>query len=114
MEEINVSTLVGGILWVIFSVGVWVLYHKLFDVYYFNFSKGLLKEVVTSAFVGVLLMSATLYLWWLSDIILIIAGIIVSEKTEDPRKKKTIIIVFVIFAIIIALAGISAKSASIH
>lgn len=108
------STSIGGILWIVFSVGVWVLYHKIFDVYYFNFSKGLVKELITSAFVGALLMSATLYLWWLSDIILIIAGIIVSGKTEDPRKKKTIIIVFVIIAIIIALAGISAKSASIH
>lgn len=98
------------VLWVIFSIGVWVIYHKIFAVYYFNLSQGLIKEFLLSAFFGMILTGLTLYFWWLTAIILLLAGFGVSGKTENPSGKKAILVVFAIAAIVVAIVGINFKS----
>lgn len=98
------------VLWIVFSIGVWVIYHKIFTVYYFNLSQGLMKELFLSAFVGMILTGLTLHFWWLTAIILLLVGFGASGKTENPSGKKAIIAVFVIAAIAVAIVGISAKS----
>ena len=105
------SSSVIAILWIIFTIGTWIAYHKIFSVYYFSISKGLMKEIITCAFVGILLTSLTLYFWWLTALIIIVVGIVISGKVDDSSKRKAIIIFFVILAIVIALSGIVAKSA---
>lgn len=103
----------GGIvvvLWIIFSIGVWVVYHKIFTVYYFNLSQGLMKELILSAFLGALLTALTLYFWWVTVIILLLAGVGASGKTENPSVKRTIIVVFGVAAIVVAIIGIRYKS----
>lgn len=98
------------VLWIVFSIGVWVIYHKIFTVYYFNLSQGLMKELLLSAFAGLILTGLTLHFWWLTAIILLLVGVGVSGKTENPSGKKAIIVVFAIAAIAVAIVGISAKS----
>lgn len=98
------------VLWLVFSIGVWIVYHKIFTVYYFNLSQGLMKELILSAFLGALLTALTLYFWWLTVIILLLAGVGASGKTENPSGKKAIIAVFVVAAIMVAIVGISYKS----
>lgn len=98
------------VLWIVFSIGVWVIYHKIFTVYYFNLSQGLMKELFLSAFVGMILTGLTLHFWWLTAIILLLVGFGFSTKTENPSGKKVIIVVFAIAAIVVAIVGISTKS----
>ena len=43
------------ILWIFWFVALLVLYHKVFTVYYFSLSHGLMKELVTSAFLGLII-----------------------------------------------------------
>ncbi len=98
------------ILWIIFSIGTWIAYHKIFTVYYFSLSQGLMKELLLSAFIGGILTALTLYFWWVAAIILLLVGVGVSGKTENPSGKKAIMVVFVIAAIVVAIVGISYKS----
>lgn len=98
------------VLWIVFSIGVWITYHKIFTVYYFNLSQGLMKELILSAFLGGILTALTLYFWWITAIILLLVGVGVSGKTENPSGKKAIMVVFAIAAIVVAIVGISYKS----
>lgn len=98
------------VLWLVFSIGVWIVYHKIFTVYYFNLSQGLMKELILSAFLGALLTALTLYFWWIAAIILLLVGVGVSGKTENSSGKKAIMVVFCIAVIVVAIVGISYKS----
>lgn len=103
----------GGIvmvLWIVFSIGVWITYHKIFAVYYFNLSQGLMKELFLSALGGLILTGLTLNYWWIAAIILLLVGLGVSGKTENPSGKKAIMVAFAIAAIVVAIIGISTKS----
>lgn len=97
------------VLWIVFSIGVWITYHKIFTVYYFNLSQGLMKELILSAFLGGILTALTLYFWWVTAIILLLVGVGGSGKTENPSGKKAIMVVFAIAAIVVAIVGISYK-----
>ena len=70
------------ILWIGFSIGVWVLYHKIFTVYYFSLSQGLMKEFFMSFIVGLVLTGLTLTFWWLVALILVGAGFLFSGKVS--------------------------------
>lgn len=98
------------VLWIVFSIGVWITYHKIFSVYYFSLSQGLMKELLLSAFLGMILTGLTLTFWWLTAIILLLVGLGVSGKTENPSGKKAIMVVFAIAAVVVAIVGISFKS----
>lgn len=39
---------------IILTIANWILYHKIFDVLYFDFGRGILKEIVYSAFAAIL------------------------------------------------------------
>lgn len=100
------------VLWVVYSIGVWIVYHKIFAVYYFNLAQGLMKELFLSAFLGMILTGLTLSLWWLAAIILLLVGLGASGKAQTSSGKHTIIAIFAIAAIIISIVGISFKSQS--
>lgn len=88
---------------------VWIGYHKIFTVYYFNLSKGLGKELIGSLIAGIFLASLTIYLYWLVAIIVFAAGLILSGKMQDKNQKTTVIVIFAILAIVVFLVGRNAK-----
>lgn len=96
------------ILWIFWFVALLVLYHKIFTVYYFSLSHGLMKELVTSAFLGLIMTAITLYLWYVSAIIILVIGLSVMRKTHN----KLALIVAVVLAIVIAIVGINVKKDS--
>ena len=104
------SSMVMMILWIGFSIGAWVLYHKIFTVYYFSVTRGLMRELGTALIVGLVLTAITLYLWWLTALIIIFVGCSVAGKVEDAGKKKKIITAFIIVAVVVAFVGISVRS----
>ena len=103
------DTAVLGVLWLVFTIGAWVLYHKIFTVYYFDVSKGLFREFFGAMMVGLLLTGITLYLWWLTAIIFIITGLALAGKIENPSIKITVIVIFIIIAIIVSVVGCRLK-----
>ncbi|MBO5284049.1 MAG: hypothetical protein J6B43_13160 [Lachnospiraceae bacterium] len=98
------------VLWIVFSIGVLVLYHKIFTVYYFSLSQGLMKELMVAGMVGFGLTLITLYLWWLAALVILLTGLVAAGKTENPSGKKAIIFAFAVAAIVVAIVGISMRS----
>ncbi len=95
-----------GIVWIIWTIALLILYHKWFEVYYFSLGNGLLKELVTAAFLGIIMTGLTFYLWWLTAIIIIIIGLSLMGKTNS----KTPLIIAIILAIVISIMGINVKN----
>ena len=110
MEEHKMSETVVFILWIGFSIGVWVLYHKIFTVYYFSLSQGLMKELIWSVIIGIVLTGLALYLWWLVVLILLGVGLTTAGKVDNPSAKKTIMILFAVAAIVVAIVGLQFKA----
>ena len=72
-----------GILWLICSVAIWVLYHKLFDVIYFDFSHGCLKELIICAIGGAILTGGIIAFWYIANpIVIIIISVILYKKNH--------------------------------
>lgn len=96
-----------GIIWIIWTVALLVFFHKIFTVYYFNLSLGLLKELLFAAILGAMMTGLTLYFWWLTAIIIILFGIGTAKKTSSSLA----LIGCIILAVIIAVMGIRFQKA---
>ena len=94
-----------GLLFISLSILAFVIYHKIFTVYYFDLFRGIMSEIVSCIFVGYLLTELAITLWWLSSILLIIISITISKRL-NTRSRKLVISVFAIFAIIISVHGL--------
>lgn len=100
-----------GVLVLIYTVAVFVIYHKIFDVYYFGgVGHGIIKELFGSFIAACFLAGLTVYLWWVTDIIIILVGLGLAGKSDNPQTKKMIIGAFVVLAIVIAVMGISYRA----
>lgn len=94
------------ILTLIYSVIAFVIYHKIFAVYYFDLLNGVFKELLACFFVGALLAGLTLYFSTPLAIIIIIAGIILSRKPDSSTARALVLIVFIVLAILIFVFGL--------
>ena len=83
---------------IFWTVVVLILYHKLFDVVYFNLINGIVKELVVSFIIAVVITSITIKLWWVTAIILVIAGILLSKKTLSKVPLVITIILAIVFS----------------
>lgn len=101
------STLLSVILLlgVIYAIACFVLYHKVFTVWYFDLKMGIWREIIVCMLIGVALSGLTLYFWWIVCIILIIAAFLISSKSESHSMKQFIWIAFFILCVIVAVAG---------
>ncbi len=93
-------------LWIFYVIAILVMYHKVFDVVYFDLGRGLMKELVIAAFGGMILAAITVKFWVLSAIIIIITGLVCRGKFDDPAAKNTVLVIAVIIAIVISSLGI--------
>ena len=96
------------VVWIIWVIALLVLYHKVFEVYYFSLSNGLMKELITAIFVGAIMTALTFYLWWITAIIIIVIGLVTMGKVSS----KAPLIVAIILAIVVAIIGSSFRSAA--
>lgn len=87
-------------------IALLVLYHKVFEVYYFDLGHGLLKELGVSFILGLIMTALTFYLWWLTAIIIIITGLSLKKKVANNAP----LIIAIILAIIVTFMGISDRS----
>lgn len=74
------------ILWIICAIGLGVIYHTIFDVYYFG-SKGCIKEILSTVVLGFIVAKLILeflinHLWISAIIIVVIIILIVKIKGD--------------------------------
>ncbi len=100
------------VIWMFYVIALLVLYHKVFEVYYFDLGHGILKEFVTACFIGLILTGITLKWWYVAVAIIILVGLSCRGKAEDPSAKKMIMAIFIAIAVVIAIMGINVNSAS--
>lgn len=96
-----------GVIWLFYVIALLVLYHKVFEVYYFDLGHGILKEIVTACFLALLLTGITMKWWYIAVIIIVIVGLSCMGKVEDPGAKKMVAGIFLVIAIVIAIMGIN-------
>jgi hypothetical protein len=68
------------ILWILCSMSAWVIYHKLFNVLYFDFFNGCVKEIITSGVVGAVLAAIIIRFWYIAIIIIILVCVAIFKK----------------------------------
>ena len=107
MEETNMSSGILGVIWLFYVIALLVLYHKVFEVHYFDLGHGILKEIVTACFLALLLTGITMKWWYIAVIIIVIVGLSCIGKVEDPGAKKMVAGIFLVIAIVIAIMGIN-------
>lgn len=68
------------IIWTACSFATWYIYHKIFDVMYFNLFNGCLKEIITSSFIGLFLTLLIIKFWYISIIVIALFLIVFFKK----------------------------------
>lgn len=68
------SNNIGIILTIIYAVVAWIVYHKIFSVYYSDVGQGCLKEIIVSVILGAVMAAITIAYWPVALMILIVAG----------------------------------------
>lgn len=94
------------VLWIFWTIAFLVLYHKVFTVYYFDFGKGVMKEIIASAFFGGILAVVTVALWYIVAVILVLFGLIMKKKMESNVP----LVLAVVVAVIMCIVGLTMKS----
>ena len=83
-----------------------VIYHSIFEIWYFNFGKAMIAEIFGAFIFAALMTGLTLKFWWLALIIIVLIGLVMSAKVQNPTGKKIVLGVFIVVAIITAVTGI--------
>lgn len=68
------------ILWFGCSLAVWVVFHKLFRVVYFELFNGCLKEFITSGIIGAVLAGIIIRFWFVAVIVIFLFLFSLSKK----------------------------------
>ena len=95
-----------AVIFVIYVVLGFVIYHSVFDIWYFNLGKALIGEIIGACLFASLMTGLTLKFWPIGALIIGGLGISFSAKCDNPTFKKVIIAAFVIAAVMIAITGI--------
>lgn len=94
------------IMWVVYLVIAWILYHKIFDVVYFDLKAGCMGELVGCGIIGMILAYCTLHFWKISILIVVIVSVIAFLCCKTAESKGLVIIAAIILMIVVAVAGI--------
>lgn len=93
-------------LWLVLTILCFLVYHKVFRVYYVGgVGKGLLKEVVVCGVGGLILTILSVKFWIVTDIILIILGLVAIKKCKSTSTKGLVIVGILIAMIAVTVIG---------
>lgn len=68
------------LVWILCSLALWYIYHKLFVVYYTDVAMGCGKEFVVSGFFGVILAAIIFAYWYISIPVAILFVVAICKK----------------------------------
>ena len=97
------------IMGLVYAIIALVIYHKIFDIVYFDLKEGCLGEIIGSLVFGFLLAGLTMYFWKISVVIVIVVCIIGILCCNTAESKALIVVVGIILIIIIVIMGINFK-----
>lgn len=103
MESLAGGSIIGY--WLFYTILLLVAYHKIFTVYYFSLSHGLLRELGTAAFLGIILAWVSIYIWQIGVGVIVIIALMGVSKVESSAGKIVIIVLAVIASIVIIVSG---------
>ena len=90
----------GLLVLVYFVIGI-LAYHALFDIWYLDFKKELIKEIFGAFLFSALMTGITLKYWFVSVVIILVMGVALSAKCARKQLKIIIMAAAVIFALIV-------------
>lgn len=90
----------GLLVLVYFVIGI-LAYHALFDIWYLDFKKALIKEIFGAFLFSALMTGITLKYWFVSVVIILVMGVALSAKCARKQLKIIIMAAAVIFALIV-------------
>lgn len=74
------------VLWLLIIISCMIIYHKIFDVFYFgNIGKSLIKELVGCSLVATILLGLAVSCWWIIDILLVIVIVLLNRKNDGIK-----------------------------
>lgn len=94
------------VLIVIYMIIAWILYHKIFDVVYFDIQQGCLGELIGCTIVAVILAYLTLHYWAISALIAFVACLIAFCCSKTSEGRGVVVIVGIILILFIVIVGI--------
>ena len=74
---------IGLFYWIFYSLILLVAYHKIFTVYYLDFSGGLLRELLISGLLGAVLAGLSILYWQFGVIVIVLLALIAIAKAES-------------------------------
>ena len=93
-------------LWLVLTVLCFVIYHKMFRVYYVGgIGKSLLKEVVACGAGGLVLTILALKFWIATDVILLFLGLTAIGKSNKASSRGMIIVGMLIALVAVTIIG---------
>lgn len=81
-QDLSAASVFASILVVLCTIAVWYIYHKLFDVIYFNFSKACCAELLGCFLVGSILAGLILKFWYLAILIIVVLVFALGKKKK--------------------------------
>ena len=94
-----------GLLVLIYFVLGLVAYHAIFDIWYFNFKKAIINEIIGAFIFAVLMTGITLKFWVVSVVVLLIVGGCLSAKCPTKQTKMLVMILTLICIVLVAAQG---------
>lgn len=92
---------------IIFMILGLILYHAIFDIWYFNLGKALLAELIGALIFGAIMTAIALKYWWITVIIIVLLGFGMSSKVDNPGGKKIVLGSFIAIAVFTMITAIS-------
>ncbi|MBM6723280.1 hypothetical protein [Pseudoflavonifractor phocaeensis] len=81
-QDLSAASVFASILVVLCTIAVWYIYHKLFDVIYFNFSKACCAELLGCFLVGAILAGLIIKFWYISILVIVALVIALGKKKQ--------------------------------
>lgn len=94
-----------GLLVLIYFILGLVAYHAIFDIWYFNFKKAIINEIIGAFIFAALMTGITLKFWLISVVVLLIVGGCLSAKCSTKQTKTLVMIVTLICIVLVAVQG---------
>lgn len=94
---------IGLFYWIFYSLILLVAYHKIFTVYYLDFSGGLLRELLISGLLGAVLAGLSILYWQFGVIVIVLLALIAIAKAESAFAKTVILIVAITGCIVVGI-----------
>ena len=74
--------MLAAILIIVCSLVVWILYHKMFDVIYFDFANGCFKEILICCIIGTVLAFGIMTFWYVTIPLAIVILIMLYKRNK--------------------------------